>query len=306
MRLAAAGPQSVLHTGPMGRLRPFRRAAKDHATRGVTFAPAGGASRHARYVDEPFGSFDRVEPQAVPVSGPRAAEVAKQRISDLLAQGAFRPGARLTGERMLARELGVSRTTLRSALADLEMEGKLISSPQRGWYVPRRTISEPPSALQSFSEMARERGLRPSSTVLKKQTRSATLDEAGKLAIAPASLVLEIELLRALNDSPICIDRTVFGDGPARAFEGVDPTNQSLFELLEKRDGIRVSRCSFSVQAMAATSFSAELLKLHVGEPVLVGISVGYDGLDLPIYLGHTTYRGDAYRFEATLLRPRQ
>lgn len=46
-------------------------------------------------------------------------------ISDLIAAGEFVPGQRLPGERDLARQLGVSRPSVREALIALEVEGKV-------------------------------------------------------------------------------------------------------------------------------------------------------------------------------------
>jgi DNA-binding FadR family transcriptional regulator len=46
-------------------------------------------------------------------------------LSDLMAAGEFVPGQRLPGERDLARQLGVSRPSVREALIALEVEGKV-------------------------------------------------------------------------------------------------------------------------------------------------------------------------------------
>src|SRR5947199_6422245 len=46
-------------------------------------------------------------------------------ISDLIASGEFVAGQRLPGERDLAKQLGVSRPSVREALIALEVEGKV-------------------------------------------------------------------------------------------------------------------------------------------------------------------------------------
>lgn len=67
--------------------------------------------------------------------------------ADIVA-GRFRPGARLV-ERELCESLGVSRTSLREALRQLEAEGLIVSTPNRGPTVA--VIS--PAAAQALYEV---------------------------------------------------------------------------------------------------------------------------------------------------------
>src|SRR5262245_61552618 len=99
-----------------------------------------------------------------------------RRLLGELHRGVFPPGSRLPGERELSVLLGVSRTTLRQALATLEAGGRVTRSAQRGWFVAPQTFGEPPSTLVSFTEMARSRGLTPVTRVLVQRRRPATLD----------------------------------------------------------------------------------------------------------------------------------
>jgi len=151
--------------------------------------------------------------------------------------------------------------------------------------------------------MALARGLRPTAEVLERQVRPASLDEAQRLGVAPASAVLEIVRLRGLDDVPICIDRTILVHARAEALAETDLTDRSLHVLLQELEDIFVVRSSYAVRAGAADERVASLLKVDVGAPVLVGEDVSFGEDDRPITLGTVTYRGDAYRFEATLYR---
>jgi GntR family transcriptional regulator len=225
-------------------------------------------------------------------------------LSDAIRRGVYSAAARLPGERVLATELGVSRTTLREALARLESENSLTRSAQRGWFVPRPIVGEPPSTLQSFTEMARARGLRATAEVLSREVRSASIEEAEMLHIAPGAEVLAIRRLRGMDGTPVCVDSNVLALHQADPLRETDLTDQSLYDVLERLCGLRIQRSAYSVQAEAASLELAQTLKIAVGSPVLVGREVAYLTDGRPVLVGVNTYRGDAYRFQADLYRP--
>ncbi|MDR1428217.1 MAG: GntR family transcriptional regulator [Bifidobacteriaceae bacterium] len=225
--------------------------------------------------------------------------------SALLAQiehGVHPPGTRLPGERKLSAELGVSRSTLHQALTLLEKDGLVRVSPQRGWIVAGPMVSEPPSTLQSFTEMARAKGLRPGARVLTKATRPADLDEADRLGLAPTSQVLDLTRLRSLDAIPVCLDRVVIPMALAAGLAQIDLTDASLFAELA-RLGVQIARSSYAVQAVEAAAWVAEALAIEPGSPVLLGRETAFSATGSVVLIGESRYRGDAYQFKADLFR---
>jgi len=94
------------------------------------------------------------------VSSPATAkrEAAKQavdRLRDLILQGQFSAGERLPPERVLARELGVSRSTLREAIRALVVMNVLVSRHGDGTYVSSLEpdlLAEPFELMVSLSD----------------------------------------------------------------------------------------------------------------------------------------------------------
>lgn len=236
------------------------------------------------------------------VRGRTAAEAAYQTLTGLLDRGVYPPGSRLPGERALARQVKVSRSTLRVALGRLGRDGRLVPSAQRGWFVPQILVGEPPNLLLSFTELAASRGLRATSRLVSREIRPATLDEAGDLGTAPAAPLVELVRLRGMDGVPITVETAVL---PLRGLEWlveVDLADQSLYELLAAR-GVRVHRSRYTVQASNVAEPEASLLELPLGAAVLVARDVTYGVDRLPVMRTVNHYRGDAYRFSAELFR---
>jgi DNA-binding GntR family transcriptional regulator len=212
------------------------------------------------------------------------------------------PGSRLPPERALAEHFGVSRVTLRRALDELTRLG-VVARFGTGWVVASTAIGEPPNVLMSFSEMAASRGLTPGGRVLEHRARPATIDEAESLGLAPGAPLYELERLRSMDDVPILIDRTRIPLSLAPGLDEVDLEEASLYEVLEQRYGMRPNRARFTVEAISADERRAALLGLETGQPLLRCQQQTEDETGRRIELCEMVYRGDRYRFRATLLR---
>jgi len=222
---------------------------------------------------------------------------------DAVRAGAFPVDAQLPGERSLAEQLGVSRATVRQVLSALADAGIVYPSANRGWFVAARSLSEGPNLLRSFTDLAAERGLVATSRVLKQEVRSATLDEAEKLGIAPAAEVVEIERLRGMDGVPLCVQSSCL---PLACFPGLDQidlADKSLHAVLAAKYDVTIIRCDYEVQAQAAPEWLAELLGVLPGFPLLFGYETTYDASEQAVETGRSMFRGDAYRFRASLFR---
>jgi GntR family transcriptional regulator len=223
-------------------------------------------------------------------------------LADEIARGGRVAGSRLPPERALAEHFEVSRVTLRRALAELERSG-LIARDRRGWTVAVSRIGEPPNMLMSFSEMAASRGLTPSARVIDHRVRPVTLDEAESFGLAPGAPLFELERLRLMDGVPILIDRSSVPLAFAPGLDQVDFTTASLYVELESRYGLRATRARFAIEAVPADARQASLLDLDVGQPLLRCQQLTEDADGRLMETCEMVYRGDRYRFRATLAR---
>lgn len=225
-------------------------------------------------------------------------------LQDELTDGSLGSGERLPSEAVLTRRFGVSRVTLRQALARLEQRGFVHPQAGRGWFVGAaravQAVSEDPGVLQSFTEMAASRGLQAGAVVLHCARRPADWDEAHDLGVAPGAALLSLRRLRQLDGIAVAVDHSLV---PAALLPDVvadDFRDASLYAALH-RHGVRPFRADYEVQAIAADPEHAELLDLPVGAPLLAARQVCVDDGGRRIERGHITYRGDRYRFRAVL-----
>jgi GntR family transcriptional regulator len=62
-------------------------------------------------------------------------------------------------------------------------------------------------------------------------------------------------------------------------------------------------RADYTTEATAATARQARELGVGVGEPLLLARTMAFDAVGRLVELSRTFYRGDRYRFHASLAR---
>ena len=137
----------------------------------------------------------------------RSAGLARE-IEAEIESGRLQAGRQLPPERELGERFGVSRVTVRSALADLERRGLVDRHPGRGTFVATRRLGESAGSLTSFTELGAQRGLVASAVVLDARTVSASVEDSEAFSMAPGADIYELTRVRLLDGLPISIDRS--------------------------------------------------------------------------------------------------
>jgi len=186
-----------------------------------------------------------------------------------IATGGLGPGDRLPAEHDLAAWFGVSRMTLRHALAELVKRGLVTKTVGRrgGTFVAAPKLEQDLTTLAGFSEQLRRHGMVAGARVLTAIARPAGPAAGAALQIGPDDPVYEVRRIRLADGRPIAAERSVF---PADRFPGMldSRLDGSLYELLEVRYGLRPHRARESLEPVTAGVREAEALEVAVGAPL--------------------------------------
>ena len=227
-------------------------------------------------------------------------EALRERIKD---QG-LEPGDQLPSEPEMCELYGVSRTVVRQALRDLELQGLVTRRKGKGTFVATPKIRE--SLVQNltgfFQDMV-ERGHIPVTRILCLEVIPAPSKVAQYLEIDPGTEVYTIERLRSVEDEPIQLVTTYIPCELVPGLENHDLETLSLYAILKDSYGLVLARGRRAIEAVCANKREAELLQISSGDPMILLDSVTYLDDGTPIEHYHAVHRGDRSRFEVELVR---
>lgn len=234
----------------------------------------------------------------LPTSGfkyERIADVIRRDMLDNLL-----PNDILPSERELADQFGVSRMTVRAAIATLVSQGRVYNIQGSGTYVGSKEVLTKSGALTSFTEDMVARGLRPSSRVICAQRVAATGMIAHRLAVEVGTACTHVRRLRLADEDPMALENVYF---PAEVLplEGVKLA-ESLYDQLAE-SGNEAFRSEQEISAIVLDDETAELLEVPEGAAALVVTRVSSTKRGRIIEYARTYYRADRYSFMTTVER---
>jgi len=219
--------------------------------------------------------------------------VVKARLIELL--GELGEGALLPAERDLAAEYGVARSTLRQAISELVVEGRLRAHRGRGTFVAAPKVIQP-LAIGSYTEALRDSGHRPGRRLVGVEHLPADDELAADLAIAVGSAVIHLERVLLADDEPLGLESTYMSsDRFPTLLDLFEPTG-SLYRAVESL-GVVYAEATERIETVLASPREALLLQANPALPMLLMQRVSLDQHGAPIERVRSLYRGDRIGF---------
>lgn len=188
-------------------------------------------------------STDRKAPAYLRISGEISAEIAR---------GVFHENEKLPTEGELCARFGVSRITVRHALALLEQQGTIRKRRGQGIFVCPQTYEQPIGGLYSFAQTCIGAGLRHRYKVLSMEQRQASAEIALKLGLFAQSACCVVTMLCTIDDEPYAHGVSYI---PVQMFAGATPEGierDGIYEQIHKCCGLMRDTATERLQAVLA------------------------------------------------------
>ena len=219
-------------------------------------------------------------------------DVAKQ-----IRRGKFLPGAPVPSENELIAAYGISNTTARKALAELERAGWVVRVKGRGTYVSDSRVDRSATRILGFTKNMLEAGRVPSTQLVSVKTRrrGRALTIGGR-KYSLRGQVYEIERLRLADGIPMMRETRCVS---AALCPGIDQKDleASLYDIYEREYGLRLTRIDQSLAAVIIDGEKVDFPGVPGEIPAFCVEGVTFCGKELILEMEKSVYRGDMYRF---------
>ncbi|MGG1674967.1 GntR family transcriptional regulator [Neobacillus sp. NRS-1170] len=221
----------------------------------------------------------------------------KDAIIQLINEGEYKPNSQLPTEAEFCEKYGVSRTTIRTALQQLTVEGYVYRKRGSGTFVSANKVKQIlTTTVDHFSSQISMQGKKPLIKVLQLEVIPADEFLSEQLKIPEGEPVNVLERIRYVNEEAIQYETAYLPwyKTPALNKQGCE---KSLYNQLETQFGLKIDKTIESLELFIADQEAAEKLQINIGDPCFVLDTFAYLHDGSIIEFSKTIYRGDLAHF---------
>ncbi len=217
----------------------------------------------------------------------------EQLLRELIASEEYRKGKFLPNEISLAKQLGISRNTLRQATNKLVYEGLLVRKKGVGTQAAGNSVDTRINNWLSFTQEMKSKGIQIRNFEISTEWIEAQDEIAQFFRIPPGKKILKMTRLRGRMEYPFVYFISYFH--PMVGLTGDEDFTKPLYEILEKEHSVIAKLSKEEISARAADKFLAQKLKINTGDPILKRKRYVFDPGSRPIEYNIGYYRADSF-----------
>jgi len=229
---------------------------------------------------------------------------AEELLRTIIKDPQYGDGKLLPNEVDLAKQLAISRTTLRHALNKLVYEGLLVRKKGVGTKVANASVSSKSNNWLSFSQEMAARGIPVRNFELHISWVNPEEQIANFFEIGTDKKVLKLERLRGRTEGPFVYFVSYFH--PRVGLTGDEDFKRPLYEILEKDHSVIANLSKEEISARTVDKIIAAKLEVEPGSPILFRKRFVYDQGDRPIEFNIGYYRADSFIYTTESRREQQ
>ncbi|MEM0981210.1 MAG: GntR family transcriptional regulator [Cyanobacteria bacterium P01_H01_bin.58] len=208
--------------------------------------------------------------------------------------GQYQPGQRLPSEFDLGESFGVSRTTIRRAIANLTQQGLVTTQQGKGIFVtqPHKISFSMSNPLMYFDSALRQQGYVGRVHSLRLQLVEAAPDVCHKLQLPEGTArVYWQEKIYYANESPIALDISFFPEAIGHPL--LEKLQHGFTYSTLVTNGVHLNAAEVQLESVPANYELSEYLAAPLGSPLLAFHYVAYQDQRRPAVCGSTLSRSD-------------
>lgn len=212
----------------------------------------------------------------------------------------LKPHSQIPSVRQLATQYDVSSMTVRQALSELQNAGLIYTIPGSGTYVAGEKLSKK-LVFISFTEEIKQKGMKPSSIILKaEKTKITSKKLADVLQIPVGDYAYRIKRVRLADRVALSIEDSYVPCENAPGLLDHD-LKSSLYQIFTDVYEKPVVKADSTVSPMLLDKEQAELLNAPVNTPSLIFNLTGFDARGKTMEHCVSVKRGDLYDFKFSI-----
>ncbi len=224
-----------------------------------------------------------------------------QELNILIQDLAYQAGSCLPSERELCERYGVSRITVRRALAELEEAGVIYRVQGKGAFVRSEKFSAKLTSLTSLTEDMRDLNIPCSSRILALETVPAAAKVAQMLGIEENTPVVMLKRLRLAGGKPLAIETCYLHPSLGGTVRRHIADDVSLYSIFREKCGVSPVYAEQSLEIGMLQPWEQSLLGDNAPVYAMFTTRQAFDAEHNPLEYVEGKYRGDRYSYHISM-----